>query len=177
MDVAPEPFCVDFLNRSLTIVAQSAKGATALIEILWWYWAVVGFGFILAELLLPAFVLVWFGLGGLLVMLAVLLVPGMGTAAQVLLWTILSVLMVVLWFKVFKRGQHKVLVGRASAQIVGEVGMLTEAVAPFKNGTVRFQRPVLGSDRWECIADEAIEVGSRVKVLRVDGSLITVGRV
>jgi membrane protein implicated in regulation of membrane protease activity len=72
-----------------------------MIETLWWHWAVLGFGLVLAELLLPAFVLVWFGAGGLLVALGMLLLPGMGLAAQLLLWTVTSVLMMVLWFKVF----------------------------------------------------------------------------
>ncbi len=148
-----------------------------MIELLWWHWAIIGFGFILAELLLPAFVLIWFGLGGLLVMLAMLLVPGMGMTSQILLWTISSLLMMGLWFKVFKRHQHKILVGRASAHIEGEIGILTEPVAPFKNGRVRFQRPVLGSDNWECISDDTISVGERVQVLKVEGSLVTVGRI
>jgi hypothetical protein len=84
--------------------------------------------------------------------------------------------MVVLWFKVFKRSFHKVLIGRSSAHIEDEVGMLTEAVAPFKNGKVRFQKPILGSDTWECIADEPIGIGARVKVVRMEGSMITVAK-
>ena len=147
-----------------------------MIELLWWHWAVIGFGFILAELLMPAFVLVWCGLGALVVMAALLLAPDLSLTFQMLLWTISSVLLVVLWFSVFRRGAHKILIGRSSAHIEGEVGMLTEAVAPFKNGKVRFQKPILGSDLWECISDEPIEIGARVKVLRVEGSLITVAK-
>lgn len=147
-----------------------------MIELLWWHWAVAGLGFMLAELLLPSFVLVWFGLGALLVMLALLIAPETGLVWQILIWTISSILMVVLWFRVFRREHHKVLIGRASAQIVGEVGMLTEAVAPFKNGRVRFQKPVVGSDQWDCVADEELPVGTRVKVLKVEGSIITVGK-
>jgi signal peptidase I len=37
----------------------------------WWHWAVSGIVLILAELVVPAFVLVWFGLGALLVALVV----------------------------------------------------------------------------------------------------------
>lgn len=143
-------------------------------ELLWWHWAVLGFGLILAELVLPAFVICWFGLGAFLVAIAMLLMPELNPTAQVLLWTASSILMVVLWFKIFKRGAHKILVGRASAHIEGEIGLLTETVAPFKNGRVRFQKPILGSDNWECIANETIPSGSRVKVVSVEGSLVTV---
>jgi membrane protein implicated in regulation of membrane protease activity len=145
-------------------------------ELLWWHWAVAGFVFILAELLLPAFVLVWFGLGAFLVMGAVLLIPDMSVTIQILLWTLSSILMVALWFKVFKRGTHKILIGRSSAHIEGEVGLLTEAVAPFKNGRVRFQKPILGSDNWECIANDTIAAGARVKIVSIEGSLVTVAK-
>ena len=37
----------------------------------WWHWAVAGIVLILAELAVPAFVLVWFGLGALIVALIV----------------------------------------------------------------------------------------------------------
>lgn len=146
------------------------------LEPLWWHWALVGFGFILAELLLPAFVLVWFGLGGFLVMLAVLLGPGLSLAMQLLIWTLSSLAMMGLWFKVFKRGAHKVLIGRSSASLVGEIGLIAETVAPFKQGKVRFQKPMVGSDVWSCTAEEEIAAGTRVRVASVDGNVVTVTR-
>lgn len=144
--------------------------------LLWWHWAIAGFGFILAELLMPAFVIFWFGLGAFLVMLALLLVPDLSPTAQILLWSLSSVLMVVLWFKVFKQSLHKITIGRSSAHIEGEIGLLAEPVAPFKKGKVRFQKPILGSDSWECVANEPISAGSRVKVVQIEGSLITVAK-
>lgn len=143
-------------------------------EPLWWHWALVGFGFILAELALPAFVLVWFGLGGFLVMLALLIVPDMTLAMQLLIWTLSSLAMMALWFKVFKRGAHKVLVGRSSASLVGEIGLIAETVAPFKQGKVRFQKPIVGSDVWNCTAEEEIVAGTRVRVAAVEGNIVTV---
>ncbi len=145
--------------------------------LLWWHWAIIGFVFILAELLLPAFVLVWCGMAAFLVMGAILIMPDLSPTAQILLWTIASVLMVILWFRVFKRSAHKILVGRSSAHVEGEIGMLIEAVAPFKNGRVRFQKPIMGSDNWECISNDTIAAGERVKVVTVEGSLMTVTKV
>lgn len=145
--------------------------------LLWWHWAVIGLGFVLAELMLPIFMLIWFGLGAFLVVLFVLAMPESLLEHQILLWVASSLLMVALWTKVFKQSRHKSLIGRASAQVVGEVGMVTEAVAPYRNGKVRFQKPMLGSEQWECVAEEAIEVGARVKVVRIEGSMVTVQRV
>ena len=42
------------------------------------------------------------------------------------------------------------------ANVIGEIGLLTREVAPFQNGEVRFQKPMVGSDVWPCMADEAI---------------------
>jgi hypothetical protein len=49
-------------------------------------------------------------------------------------------------------------------------------VEPFQKGSVRFQTPLIGSDVWECIADESIAAGTRVKVVSVEGSLLKIKR-
>ena len=145
-------------------------------ELAWWHWAVGGIVLILAELAIPSFVLIWFGLGGLVVALA-LVAANIGLTAQLALWLLVSLVLVFGWFKVFKPNMHKTRVGMADANVVGEVGMLVRDVAPFEKGSVRFQKPILGDDVWECIADETIRSGERVKVLAVEGSFLKVGSV
>lgn len=145
-----------------------------MIDLLWWHWAVLGFAFILAELALPAFVLVWFGLGGFVVMAALLVLADVALSMQLLLWALSSIAMMVLWFTVFKRGSHKILVGRSSASLVGEIGLVAEGVAPFKAGRVRFQKPMVGSDVWSCTAEEEIIAGTRVRVVSVEGNSVVV---
>lgn len=144
-------------------------------ELEWWHWAVGGIVLIVAELAVPAFVLIWFGLGALAVALVVAMFS-VGLTAQLTLWLIVSLALVAGWFKVFKPSTHKTRIGMSDANVVGEIGMLVRAVAPFEKGEVRFQKPILGSDIWECIADEAIKSGERVKVLDVEGSFLKVGR-
>lgn len=141
----------------------------------WWHWVVFGFVLIIAELAVPQFVLVWFGLGALLVGVAMLL-TGFGLTTQLFIWTVASLAMIVLWFKVFKRGAHKTRIGMSDAYVVGEVGVLTRGVEPFGRGSVRFQKPLMGSEVWECIADEAIGANDRVRVVAVEGNLLKVGR-
>lgn len=145
-------------------------------ELLWWHWAVGGIALIVAELAVPSFVLIWFGLGALAVALAVA-AAGIGTTAQLALWLVVSLALVAGWFKVFKPNMHKTKIGMADANVVGEIGLLVRGVAPFEKGAVRFQKPILGADVWECIADEAIGGGERVRVLAVEGSFLKVGRV
>lgn len=144
-------------------------------ELFWWHWAVGGIVLILAELAVPSFVLIWFGLGALVVALTLAL-AGIGLTAQLAIWLAVSLILVAGWFKVFKPGMHKTRIGMADANIIGEVGILVHDVAPFAKGQVRFQKPILGADQWECIADEPIKSGERAKVLAVEGSFLKVGR-
>lgn len=143
----------------------------------WWHWAVLGIGLIIAELAIPAFFIVWFGLGALLVSLVLLVAPSLSLTAQLLTWTLASVAMVALWFRIFKPGMHKTKIGMSDSNIVGEVGMLIRDVEPFQKGQVRFQKPLVGSEVWECISDETIKSGERVRVLGIEGSFLKVGRV
>jgi len=145
-------------------------------EFEWWHWAVGGIVLIVAELVVPSFVLIWFGVGALFVALLVALVDP-GLTAELAIWLGVSLVLVAAWFKVFKPNMHKTKIGMADANVVGEVGMLVRDVAPFEKGQVRFQKPILGADVWECIADEAIRSGERVKVLDVEGSFLKIGRV
>lgn len=140
----------------------------------WWHWAVLGMILIMSELLFPMFVLVWFGLSALMVSVAVLIWPDMPLSIQILVWIVDSVVLIVLWFRIFRRNHHKTLIGRASADIVGEIGLVTEGVSPFRQGKVRFQKPIVGSDVWDCVADEEIAVGTRVRVIKVEGSLLKI---
>ena len=140
----------------------------------WWHWEIAGLALVLLELAVPAFFIIWFGFGAMLVGLVLLVAPGLALSAQIGVWVLASVAMTVLWFRVFKRSQHKTLVGTAAGEVIGEIGLLVSAVAPFERGKVRFQRPVLGADEWACVAESAIAAGERVKVVSVEGSYVKV---
>ncbi|HEY6610492.1 MAG TPA: NfeD family protein [Pseudomonas sp.] len=142
----------------------------------WWYWAIGGILLILLELAIPAFFVIWFGLGALLVA-GVLLVAGeLSLTTQLLLWTLASLAMVVLWFRVFSPRRHRTLIGTADGEVIGEVGLLVGAVAPFARGKVRFQRPILGAEEWACVAEAEIAAGERVRVVSIEGSYLKVAK-
>ncbi|KAF0164962.1 MAG: hypothetical protein FD157_1643 [Rhodocyclaceae bacterium] len=148
-------------------------------ELAWWHWMVLGLGLGLLELVVPSFFIIWFGLGALLVGIAMLAAPGIAFSTQIVLWTLASVAMTVFWFRVFRKDGGKTRSGQAN-EVLGEIGVLVRAVEPLGvesgRGEVRFQKPVMGSDVWPCLADEAIAAGERVRVLAVDGQLLKVGK-
>ncbi len=141
----------------------------------WWYWIVGGIALIIAELVIPSFFIVWFGLGALLVGLLALALD-LSLTAQLAIWTLTSIGMVVLWFRVFKQSFVKTRSGTADGEVIGEIGLLVAAVAPFERGKVRFQRPLRGSEEWVCLADVAIAAGERVKVTAIEGSFVKVSK-
>lgn len=143
-------------------------------QVEWWYWVVAGVALLLCELAVPLFVLVWFGLSAVVVGILLALLPDVGLTAQLGLWLILSIALVVCWFRVFKPNQHKTRAGMADNNVIGEVGLLTHAVAPFQKGQVRFQKPLLGSEVWTCISEQEIAAGERVRIVQVEGTLLTI---
>jgi membrane protein implicated in regulation of membrane protease activity len=136
----------------------------------WWHWMVLGLALGLAELAMPSFVLIWFGLGALAGRRWCRWpLPGMSAWRRNWRsgwWTIASAL-----------ARPRRTPGMSSGGPIGEIGLLVQDVAPFGRGRVRFQKPVLGSDAWDCIADEELAAGERVKVLSVEGTLLKVGRI
>jgi membrane protein implicated in regulation of membrane protease activity len=142
----------------------------------WWHWEIAGLALVLLELAVPSFFIIWFGLGALLTGLVLLAVPDMVLASQIATWVIASMAMTVLWFSVARRSRFKTLIGTAAGEVIGEVGLLVSAVAPFERGKVRFQRPVLGADEWACVAETEIAAGERVRVVSVEGSYVKVAK-
>ena len=145
-------------------------------EILWWHWVVLGIGLILAELAIPAFFVIWFGAGALLVGGAVALMHDLSLAEQLALWIFASLAMVFAWFRVFRTGRHRTRIGTADGEVIGERGLTVATIEPFQRGRVRFQKPLLGAEEWACIADEKIEAGTRVRVVSIEGSFLKVSR-
>lgn len=138
----------------------------------WWHWLVIGLFLCISELVLPAFVLIWLGLSALLLVLLLLAVP-LSLTAQLLAWTVLSTALVFLWLRVFRNKNESMRIGTSDAA-VGEIGLLVRDVMPFAPGEIIFQRPLMGSDRWVCVADAKLSAGSRARVVRVEGNALKV---
>jgi membrane protein implicated in regulation of membrane protease activity len=146
------------------------------LEILWWHWIVLGIVLMLLELAVPAFFLIWFAAAAVVVGIATFVFPAFPFAYQIIVWTVGSLALVWIWFKVFKRGFHKTRVGFSKGMFMGEIGLVIRDIRPYEKGRIRFQKPILGDEAWESIADEEIKVGERVRVIDVEGNILKVGR-
>jgi len=139
----------------------------------WWHWMVLGLCLAMAELAIPAFFIVWFGIGAIAVGIVLLAAPDLAIATQMLLWAGLSTALVIFWFRYLKP-RTVTAIGTSTANVTGEVGVLVSDLSPDTRGQVRFQKPVLGSDSWVCYADTPIKAGERVRIVAVEGSFIKV---
>ncbi len=139
----------------------------------WWHWIVLGLVLTMAEMAVPAFFIVWFGLAAVVVGLILLVAPDLALPTQILLWSVLAAALVGLWFR-YLRPRTVSAVGTSAADVTGEVGVMVGDITPETRGQVRFQKPLLGADLWECYAEMAIRAGERVRIVAVEGSYIKV---
>ncbi|GHU28381.1 membrane protein [Betaproteobacteria bacterium] len=139
----------------------------------WWHWVVLGLGLSIAELAIPSFFIIWFGISAVCVGLLLLLLPDLTLSAQLLIWAIASCILVVVWFRYLRPGT-RTLVGTSADSVAGEIGILVNDLPPLARSHVRFQKPILGADTWECYAEQDLKAGDRVRVIAVEGNFIKV---
>lgn len=129
-----------------------------------WLWIYAGLGLALLELVVPGFVLCFFGLAAATVgVLRLACGAAFGATAQMAAFSILSVLYIIL----LRRYLKKVFVGEKggaaqglSDEYVGRTGTVTEAIVPPKTGRV-----LLGDAEWTATADAPILAGTDVTVI------------
>ena len=96
-------------------------------QLLYWHWLVLGMLLVVAEIFIPSFTIFWFGLGALVVGL-IMLALKLSFTAQILIWTVSSVLFTVLWFQYFKpRMIDKTSAGMSRDAVIGESGQVIKA--------------------------------------------------
>ncbi len=146
-------------------------------EMLYWHWIVLGLVLAVLEIFLASFTVLWFGVGAILVGLVLWVFPALSLAPQMMLWIIASSALAVFWFKYFKpRMLDKTGAGMAREAVIGESGQVIKAPRAGGRGMARFSIPILGSDEWEIISEEPVEIGDRIVIRDFSGNTLVVGR-
>lgn len=141
-------------------------------ELMWWHWVALGLGLIALEMFVATFFIMWIGLGALITGLLSVMLP-LSFTAQILIWTVASAVMVVVWMKYFK-SPNRTHAGQAKEGVLGITGLMTRPVTETGEGEILFQRPVLGADRWPVVADAPIAAGERARIVDVLGQTLKV---
>jgi inner membrane protein len=122
------------------------------VTIEFWHWLALGFGLLVLEMFLPTgFILLWMGIGAVVVGGITWVVPGMGWAAEFVLWGVLSVLAVLAWRRFRPFTLHE----------------------PMVNGVGKLR---VDDSQWR-IAGVDAPAGTQVRVVAVDGATLKVERV
>lgn len=144
-------------------------------KILYWHWLVFGMLLMLMELAIPSFTIFWFGLGGLVVGVLLLLFSDLPVAWQIFLWVISSTGFVLFWFKVLKpKMKDETMAGISREAVLGETAMVIRKPDGERRGELRFAVPVLGSETWNFICSDDVDVGDRVVIRDVSGNTMMV---
>tara|TARA_B100001013_G_scaffold320570_1_gene230056 strand:+ start:382 stop:834 length:453 start_codon:yes stop_codon:yes gene_type:complete len=144
-------------------------------EILPWHWVVFGIAVMVSEMFLGTFFILWFGAAAVVVGVMLFLIPDLSMTWQILLWTILSSVLALGWFKYLKPlSIDKTKAGLSKEAITGEVGQVLIVPTEDKRGKLRFPAPVLGADEWIIISQDELMIGDRVSVVDVSGNSLIV---
>ncbi len=140
-------------------------------------WLILGVVLIVLEIVIPSFVVIWFGIAALLTGIVACWVTDLTMQSAV--FALLSVTsFAVGWFGFLKNSASRSQAGQGKESVQGERGIVS-LVKPgdFPAGRVRFSVAVLGSDEWEFVADEPLAVGERCEIVDVLGSKLKVQKV
>jgi membrane protein implicated in regulation of membrane protease activity len=147
-------------------------------ELVYWHWIVLGIVLMLAEIFIGSFFIFWFGAAAVVVGLSLVIAPGIGAPAQLIFWTLLSLVFAVAWFRFLKPLSKDVTkAGLSREALIGEIGQVLSVPNGDKRGMVRFPAPLLGSDEWLIMSQDTLSIGDRVSVKDVSGNSLIVVRV
>lgn len=145
------------------------------IEILYWYWVVLGVMLMLSEIVLTTFFILWFGLAAVMMGALTYLFPDIEVSWQILIWTVLSSALALFWFKFLKPlSIDKTKAGLSREAIVGEVVQVISVPREGMRGKLRFPAPILGADEWMIMSQDSLAEGDRVRVKDVSGNSLIV---
>jgi len=143
-------------------------------QFLYWHWVVFGLVLIALEMLLPGFVLIWFGVGAILVGALLYIFPELSWQWQFFIFSLLSVSSLVAWRMWSKNNadddpESGVLNQRGKALI----GRETVLIEPIINGVGRIQ---VDDTFWRVHGDD-LATGKLIRIIDVDGATLKVEHV
>ena len=136
-------------------------------------WFLAGIALMLLELALPGLILIFFGIAAWVVSLASYLGLVSGLSAQCLLFTIATILSLVLLRKYVKNwfvGDSKDEGGELATEFIGKVVRVTKAIP---GGSSRGKVELKGAE-WNAFSENPHAEGEMVKVIERDGLNLTV---
>jgi membrane protein implicated in regulation of membrane protease activity len=136
-------------------------------------WLIIGMVLMMLELVVPGFVIIFFGIGAVLVGLLTWLIPGLSDIAQLFLLPILSIAGLAVFRRYFVKSVVKAGTETGTNfddnDCIGKVVKVVEAIAPETPGKVE-----LNGVNWTASCESAVSVGQNVKIVSRSGLTLVV---
>jgi membrane protein implicated in regulation of membrane protease activity len=135
-------------------------------------WALAGFILLASEMLVPGFVIFFFGSGALLTALAAAILPSVGASfgLQGLIWGASSIFSLIFLRRRFSRIFHGTVLNPTRIDDLGKTAVVSERITPEKPGRVRYQ-----GTTWNAVSyTETFEEGEKVSIVQEDGLTLVV---
>ena len=139
-------------------------------DVTFWHWWVLGIVLIILEVFAPGAIFLWLGVAAGVVGVILMLIPTVSWEWQLLIFSVISVLSIVLWRRYLKDNPTQTdqpRLNRRGEQYVGRVFTLEESM---DNGMGKIR---VDDTTWKVSGGDCVS-GSKVKVTGVDGVLLTV---
>lgn len=139
-------------------------------QLTYWHWWIFAAVLIILEMFAPGAFFLWLGIAAAVVGLAVFAVPGMVWEYQLLLFSVFSIISILVWRKYFRvraSDTDQPTLNRRGEQYVDRVFTLEH---PIVNGLGKIR---VDDSTWK-IEGEDCEAGTRIKVTGVDGTVLRV---
>jgi membrane protein implicated in regulation of membrane protease activity len=139
-------------------------------SITYWHWWILAAALIILEVFAPGAFFLWLGIAAGVVGGLIYLTPNLAWEYQVLVFSVLSVVSILVWRKYFRTIPEETdepALNRRGEQYVGRVFTLTEPIVN-SMGKIR-----VDDTTWK-IRGEDCPVGTRVEVTGVDGTIFEV---
>ncbi|MFP4302780.1 MAG: NfeD family protein [Spirochaetaceae bacterium] len=135
-------------------------------------WGVVGIVLLVSELLVPGFVIFFFGLGALITAVASLILPPVAgsLALQGIVWALGSILSLRFLRRRFARVFRGGTVEPVGEADLGRTVVVTERITPGRPGRVRFQ-----GTSWKAVSyTETFKPGDKAQIVQEDNLTLIV---
>ncbi len=141
-------------------------------HITYWYWLILSAGLIILELVAPAEFFLWIGIAAAVNALVVWLFPQLSWMAQLVSFSVLAILSLYLWHKLYKNPKKHVqpIIDHRGAQYIGRTFTLKE---PIVDGIGKIK---VDDTVWRVMGDDC-ETGSKIEITGISGVNLTVAKV
>lgn len=143
-------------------------------SIVYWHWIVLGFLLLILEMLAPGAILLWFGVGAMLVGGLLFVFPDIGWEWQVFIFALVSLASIFVWKKLRKESpDDNTEAGTLNQRGKALIGRSIPLVEAISNGVGRVQ---IDDTFWRVEGDD-LEKGTLVSVVDSDGATLKVTKI